>query len=79
MIVVSNASPLLALAQADSLHVLKALFARVLIPAAVYRETVDQCPVPAQKRHIQSACDDFIAVATPTIAHDFSRNLGQGE
>ncbi len=43
MIVVSNASPLLALAQADSLHALKALFGRVLIPAAVFRETVLTC------------------------------------
>ncbi len=50
MIVVSNASPLLSLAQADCLHVLEALFGRVLIPAAVYRETVEQCPVPALKR-----------------------------
>lgn len=79
MIVVSNASPLLALAQADCLRVLKTLFGRVLMPAAVFRETVDQCPVPAQKRRIQSACDDFIAVATPTITHSFSRNLGHGE
>jgi uncharacterized protein len=79
MIVVSNASPLLALAQADSLHVLEALFARVLIPSAVYRETVDQCNVPVQKRRIQSACDDFVAVVTPTNTHGFSRNLGQGE
>jgi predicted nucleic acid-binding protein len=49
MIVVSNANPLLALAQADNLHLLKALFARILIPDAVYRETVDQCSVPVQK------------------------------
>lgn len=79
MIVVSNASPLLALAQADCLHVLKALFVRVLLPAAVYRETVDQCPVPDQQRRIQSVCDDFITVATPMITHSFARNLGQGE
>jgi predicted nucleic acid-binding protein len=34
MIVVSDASPLLALAQADSLHLLKVLFGRILIPCA---------------------------------------------
>lgn len=79
MIVVSNASPLLALAQADCLHILKALFARVLVPDAVYRETVDRCPVSDRKRRIQSASDDFIAVAVPKIARSFSRNLGQGE
>lgn len=79
MIVVSNASPLLSLAQADCLHVLEALFWRVLIPAAVYRETVEQCPVPAQKRRIQFACSSFITVSALTNTHCFAGNLGQGE
>lgn len=42
MIVVSNASPLLALAQANCLGILKALFGQVSIPVAVYRETVER-------------------------------------
>jgi len=67
MIVVSNASPLLALAQADCLHVLRALFARVLTPAAVYRETVDQCTVPPQQRRIQSACDVYSVPVMPSV------------
>jgi hypothetical protein len=79
MIVVSNASPLLALAQADSFHLLKALFARILIPDAVYRETVDQCPVPIQKQRIKSALDDFIVVTAPKSTYRFSRSLGDGE
>lgn len=79
MIVVSDASPLLALAQADSLHLLKVLFGRVLIPTAVYRETVEQCPVPVQRQRIQSAVDDFISVSTTERAYRFSRNLGSGE
>lgn len=79
MIVVSDASPLLALAQADCLHLLKGLFGRLLIPAAVYRETVEQCPVPEQRLRIQSAVDDFIAVSTPQSDDRFSRKLGGGE
>jgi predicted nucleic acid-binding protein len=79
MIVVSDASPLLALAQADSLHLLKVLFGRILIPCAVYRETVEQCPVPDQRQRIQSAVDDFISVLTTECAYRFSRNLGSGE
>lgn len=79
MIVVSNASPLLALAQAGCLGILKALFDQVSIPVSVYRETVEQCPVPVQRQRIQEAIDDYIAVAAPKRAHSFSRNLGQGE
>jgi len=55
MIVVSNASPLLALAQADRLSILKALFEHLLIPEAVRRETVDQCRVPEQRQRIEAA------------------------
>jgi uncharacterized protein len=79
MIVVSNASPLLALAQANRLSILKALFERLLIPEAVRRETVDQCPVPDQRRRIVAAIGDFISVAVPVTVRGFSRNLGQGE
>jgi hypothetical protein len=79
MIIVSDASPLLALAQAGSLHLLKVLFGQVLIPTAVYRETVEQCPVPTQRQRIQSAVDDFISVSTAESAYRFSRNLGSGE
>ena len=79
MIVVSNASPLLALAQAARPHVLGALFGRVLIPDAVYRETVEHCPVPAQKQRIQAAIADFITVAAHKSARGFSRSLGKGE
>jgi predicted nucleic acid-binding protein len=76
MIVVSNASPLLALAQADRLSILKALFEYLLIPEAVRRETVDQCRVPEQRQRIEAAIGDFIFVGTPAKVHGFSRNLG---
>lgn len=79
MIVASNASPLVALAQADRLPILKALFEHLLIPEAVRQEMVDQCPVPEQRQRIEAAIGDFIFVAAPVTVHGFSRNLGQGE
>ncbi len=79
MIVISNASPLLALSQIQCLHILKVLFGQLYIPDAVYQETVEECPVSVQKRGILAAVDQFIEVVTPTVDHEFSRNLGKGE
>lgn len=79
MIVIADASPLLALAQADALHVLQALFGRVLVPEAVRRETVDNCPVLDQRRRIEGALDNYLLVRTPQGDYPFSRNLGAGE
>ncbi len=79
MIVVVNASPLLALGQAQVLFILKSLFGRVYIPDTVYQETVIECNVALQKQEIVSALGDFIEVVKPTFKQSFSRNLGQGE
>ena len=79
MIVVTNASPLIALSQAQVLPILGALFGRVLMPDTVYQETVGGCTVPIQKQAIEAGIGDFIEVATPTMRNRFSRNLGQGE
>lgn len=79
MIVIANASPLLALSQAQCLGILQALFGRLYIPDSVYQETVIECPIPLQKQGILTAIDDFIEVQEPIINHPFSRNLGKGE
>lgn len=79
MIVVVNASPLLALSQAQALFILKAMFGRVYIPDSVYRETVIDCNVPLQRRGIIAGLENFIEVATPNVNHAFTRNLGSGE
>ena len=79
MIVVSNASPLLALAQADSLPILKTLFGHILVPEAVRLEVVDRCPVRDQRSRIEVAMTDFIVVAWHARRRSFSRNLGRGE
>ena len=79
MIVIANASPLLALSQAQCLGILNALFGRLYIPDGVYQETVIECPIPLQKQGILMAIDEFIEVQEPIINHPFSRNLGKGE
>ena len=54
MIVITNASPLIALGQAQRLTILRSLFGRVLMPDTVYQETVIACTVPLQERAVQS-------------------------
>jgi hypothetical protein len=79
MIVIANASPLLALSQAECLGVLKALFGQLYIPDSVYEETVTDCPIALQKQGILMAINDFIQVQEPGLNQPFSRNLGKGE
>jgi len=79
MIVVSNSSPLIALARVGSLYVLKELFGNIFIPDSVYRETVLETTITIQKADISKATNDFIEVVTPTIHHTFRRKLGKGE
>jgi predicted nucleic acid-binding protein len=79
MIVVTNASPLIALSQANVLPILGALFGRVLMPDTVYQETVSGCTVPIQKQSIEAGIGNYIEVVAPATRNRFSRNLGQGE
>lgn len=79
MIVIANSSPLIALSRIDSLYIFKELFGRILIPDAVYQETVLETTISNQKENISKAINDFIEVITPKIHHTFSRNLGKGE
>lgn len=79
MMIIANASPLLALSQAECLGIFKALFGQLYIPGSVYQETVTDCPVALQKQGILIAVNDFIQVQEPTVDYPFSRNLGKGE
>jgi predicted nucleic acid-binding protein len=79
MIVISNSSPLIALARVGSLYILKELFGNVFIPDSVYQEAVLETSITIQKESITKATNEFIEVVTPTINHTFIRKLGKGE
>jgi len=79
--IVSNTGPLIALAKADLLHLLNALFGQVEIPLAVHRELLAKTGAEAER--IDAAVGDYVVVtdpATPTpqvlkVIH----GLGPGE
>lgn len=79
MIVISNASPLIALSRCGHLTILKQLFGNVRIPQAVLEETVLESTNIVQKERIGAAIGDFIQVLRPRTDYPFSRNLGKGE
>jgi predicted nucleic acid-binding protein len=68
-IVVSNTTPLIYLAKADDLHVLKKLFGNIHIPTEVYREAVESGLAIgySDARRIDAACDDWIIVKPVSI------------
>lgn len=78
--VISNSSPLIALARIDRLSVLKKLFGKIYIPDVVYQETVLQSSDSFQKDNILKAADEgFIAVETPVTSYSFRRTIDFGE
>jgi len=79
MNVISNSSPLVALSCLDQLILLQQMFETVIIPDAVFRETVTHNRYEPQRTRIRAATDTFITVLTPKMHHLFSRTLGDGE
>jgi uncharacterized protein len=79
--VVSNTGPLIALAKADSLDLLRALFGTVLIPHAVQRELFAKGGI--ESRRLDEAMASFIQVASmadlSSQAAEATENLGPGE
>ena len=62
MIVVSNASPLIALSKIKKFHLLKELFSEVKIPEAVYREVVVHGKGQTGAKEVRTASERFIHV-----------------
>lgn len=71
MIVISNASPLIALSQVGVLHILRDLFQSVLIPDAVYHETVIGCHIITQKSAIERALEISFKWHLPALGGAF--------
>ena len=79
MIVISNASPLVALSRIAQLDLFQQLFGTILVPPAVKEEVITYCPDIREKRLFEQALDSFIQTREPTYHQVFSRNIGAGK
>ncbi len=80
MIVVSDSSPLISLASVGRLDLLRQLFTTVMMPEAVWRETVEQGEGRAGAAEIASL--DWIQTAAPAnyaLLSTLQQSLGAGE
>lgn len=78
MIVISDASAIIALSAIDKLHILRDLFQEIVIPPAVYQEIIKGGPQRPGTEEVQSS--DWITVQS--VKYDSSvadLNLGKGE
>jgi len=78
MRVISNTSPLIALAKLNKLNLLEQVFGKVLIPQLVYKELERGC-FSQEVAHFKSACDSFIEVVNVQNHQIFKRSLDLGE
>jgi predicted nucleic acid-binding protein len=79
MIVISNSSPIIALARIQRIDILKRLFGKVYIPQIVYEEVVPKGKYRQQDEIIRQAIADFIEVCHPKTNYPFTRTLEEGE
>jgi predicted nucleic acid-binding protein len=80
-VVVSDTGPLIALAKVDQLHLLEALFDKVLIPPAVYRELLAKSGTEADRldRALQNFIELSPALQIPPEVEIATLNLDRGE
>jgi len=79
MIVISNSSPLIALARVDHLFILESIFGQIYIPDSVFQEAVLQSNVEIQTKNILQAIDNYIFIVKPRTVYSFKRKLDFGE
>jgi uncharacterized protein len=79
MIVISNSSPLIALARINHLFILNSLFGHIYIPDSVFQETVLQSHLAIQTQNILQTIDNYIFIVKPRTIHLFQRKLDFGE
>jgi hypothetical protein len=79
MIVIADATTLIALGRVQRLAILKELFGTIHIPESVFQETVEETQIELQRISISDATKDFIRVIRPSLELALSRNLGKGE
>ena len=77
-ITISDAGPLIALAQINRVHLLDQLFDQVQIPNAVIQECLAK-PGEDTKIIQQAVEDNKLNIISVNVAHEFPRILGKGE
>jgi predicted nucleic acid-binding protein len=76
MLVVSNTSPLIALAKIEQFKFLQALFGKLLIPPVVRDEFLSNCPSPEENEFSHAHFIEVLPVHTLILC---KRRLGKGE
>jgi len=61
-VIISNASPLIALCRIERLQILKRLWKKIVIPRAVYREVVEEGAGKVGADIVSDACNKWIKV-----------------
>ena len=77
-VVISDAGPLIALAQVNALDLIYNLFTQVCVPQAVADECLAKAGNDAEIIR-QALSDDWLSVVDVTLEHGFPQSLGQGE
>lgn len=78
MRVISNTSPLIALAKLNKLNLLEQVFGKILIPQLVYNELERGC-FYQEVTYFKYACNSFIEVVNVQKHQVFKRSLDLGE
>jgi uncharacterized protein len=78
MSIVSDTSPLIALAKINAMDLLEKLFQRVLVPQQVKCEFEKNCS-PAEERCFRDACTSFLEIVEIDAALPLTRQLDAGE
>lgn len=79
MIVISNSSPIIALAEIRGSYVLSGLFGKVYIPDEVFQEVVISNPHLNQRIYIEEMINRVIEIQKTTIKIQFKRSIDAGE
>ena len=80
MIVVSNATPLIAIAMADRFDLLQKIFGRIYIPQGVYEEVVEEGGEPFGAADVRQAAWIQVIEAKDKLAVEvLEDDLGKGE
>lgn len=78
MKIVTDTSPLIALAKIDHLWILKRLFKKVLIPGSVSAEFLKNC-TQIERSAFEEARRKFLSIVEPEEIYPFNRQLDVGE